>query len=222
MGIRFNNVTVLCDATCKACEHRCSAETVASLDNGQLRVLIPSGWTQDGDILLGPNCTEERALRLVHGADLPDPAEDPPALLETRRDRLETMKEVVRADLEDREAEFPELREFVRQIVLKDGDVPDFLGHIGNGVKTQAEVRVRGGYVEISMRPHGVEFDLTGKKASRWEPGREKLSLTMKHDNLVLVDPPPFMDPQVVEWVQNCLKTMAPEEVSATDEPVAQ
>ena len=165
---------------------------------------MPPGWTQDGETLLGPGCTEERALHKAMRADLPDPAEDPPALRETREARLDTMKEVVKADLENREAEFPELREFVRQIVLKDGDVPDFLGHIGNGVKTQTEVRVRGNYVEISF------------------PGEQSMSLTLKHNDLVLMDPPPFMDPHVVEWVQNCLKTMVPEEVSGTDEPMAQ
>lgn len=214
MGIKFENVTVLCDSTCKACEHRCSAVTVASLEKGQFRVLIPAGWTQDGDTLLGPNCTEERALRKVHEADLPDPAQDPPALKETRGDRLDTMKEVVRADLEEREAEFPELREFMRQIILKDGDIPDFLGHIGDA-QVKTEVRVRGNYVEISFGS-GLGPLLKGNGVG------QSMSLTLKHDDLMLVDPPPFMDRQVLEWVQNCLRTMTPDEVPKADEPLAQ
>lgn len=200
MAIRFDNVTVLCDATCKACGHRCTAQTSASLMDGQLRVLVPHGWTQDGDTLLGPNCTEERALHKVLRAEVPDPANDPEPLRADREHRLATMKEVVRADLEEREAEFPELREFVRQIVLKDGDVPDFLGHVGPG---KVEVRVRGNYVEISF------------------PGEQSMSLTLLHEGLEIRNPPPFMDQRVLGWVQNCLKTMVPEEVPE-EEPVAQ
>jgi hypothetical protein len=213
MGIRFDSVTVLCDATCKACTHRCSATTAASLDDGQLRVLIPAGWTQDGDMLLGPNCTEERALQRAMAAEVPDPDKDPPALKKDREERLKAMKEVVRADLEDREAEFPELREYVRQLVLDEGDVPDFFGHIGDA-KVKTEVRVRGNYVEISFS-HAIVPLLKGKNPT------QHMSLTLKHENLELVDPPAFVDRQVVEWVQNCLRTMDLAEVSP-DEPVAQ
>jgi len=191
---------VLCDATCKACTHRCSATTAASLTDGQLKVLIPSGWTQDGDMLIGPNCTEERALQRAMMAEVPDPAKDPPALKKDREERLSAMKEVVRADLEEREAEFPELREYVRQLVLNEGDMPDFLGHVGPG---KVEVRVRGDYVEISF------------------PGEQSMSLTLRHTNLEIKDPPAFMDRQVLDWVQNCLRTMDPAEVP-DEGPVAQ
>jgi hypothetical protein len=207
MAIRFGNITVLCDATCKACEHRCSAQTSAALEDGQIKVLVPHGWTQDGYMLLGPNCTEERALQRAMMAEVPDPTNDPEPLKADREHRLSAMKEVVRADLEEREAAFPELREFVRKLVLKEGDVPDFLGHIGNvrnEPSARVEVRVRGNYVEIS-----------------W-PGEQSMSLTLLHENLEIKDPPKFMDEQVLEWVQNCLRTMVLEEVPTEDEPVPQ
>ena len=202
MAIRFDGVTVLCD-TCEGgpYQFRVAAETSASLVDGQLRVLRPTGWVEEGDTLICPRCAEERALERVDEAKVPDPADDPPVVAKTREERLKTMKEVVRADLEDREAEFPELREFVRQIVLKDGDVPDFLGHVDDA---KVEVRVRGGYVEIS-----------------W-PGEQSMSLTLRHEDLVIKDPPAFMDKRIIEWVQNCLRTMTPDEVSDEGEPVAQ
>jgi len=215
MAIRFKNVMVLCDACEKGpFQHRITAETSAALVDGQLRILMPHGWTQDGDTLICPTCTEAKALAKVHEAEVPDPANDPPALKETREARLETMKEVVRADLEEREAEFPELRDFVRQLVLKDGDVPDFLGHIGDA-QVKTEVRVRGNYVEISF----------GSGFGPWLKGEgigQGMSLTLCHDNLEIVDPPAFVDRQVLDWVQNCLRTMTPAEVSGSDEPVAQ
>lgn len=211
MAIRFDGVKVLCDV-CEG-QTRAMAETSAALVDGQLRVLRPSGWMEEGTTLLCPRCAEERALEKVDEAEVPDPANDPEPLKKTRAERLTQMKEVVRADLEEREAEFPELREFIREIVMKDGDVPDFLGHIGNAnVKT--EVRVRGSYVEISF---GAGFGPWLKGESG--PG---MSLTLKHEDLKLVDPPAFVDPAIVEWVQNCLRTMTPDELSDEDEPVAQ
>jgi hypothetical protein len=211
MAIRFDGVKVLCDM-CKG-QTRAMADTSAALVDGQLRVLRPSGWSEEGDTLICPQCAEERALEKVDEAKVPDPANDPPVIAETRENRLKLMKEVVKADLEEREAEFPELREFVREIVMKDGDVPDFLGHIGDAnVKT--EVRVRGSYVEISF---GAGFGPWLKGESG--PG---MSLTLKHEDLKLVDPPAFVDARIVEWVQNCLRTMTPDELSDEDEPVAQ
>lgn len=212
MGVRFENVVVSCDSTCKACEHQCTALTIAKLEDGLIRVAIPPGWTQDGDTLLGPNCTEERALYKAMQADLPDPADDPEPLRETREARLDTMKEVVKADLEEREAEFPELRDFVRRIVLKDGDVPDFLGHVGPG---KVEVRVRGDYVEISFGQNLGSWLKNGSDG-------QGMSLTLRHRDLEIENPPAFMDPQVLEWVQGCLRTMTPAEVSDDDGPVAQ
>lgn len=209
MAIRFDKVVVLCDSCDKGpFQHRVTAETSASLAaDGQLRVLMPHGWTQDGDMLICPTCTEQRALQKAIMAEVPDPANDPEPLKADRERRLSAMKEVVKADLEDREAEFPELREFVRKLVLKEGDIPDFLGHIGNvrnEPSARVEVRVRGNYVEIS-----------------W-PGDQSMSLTLLHENLEIKDPPKFMDPQVLAWVQNCLRTMTLEEVSNEDEPVPQ
>lgn len=211
MAIRFDGVKVLCDV-CKG-QTRAVAATSAALVDGQLRVLRPSGWSEEGDSLLCPVCTEQRALERVDEAEIPDPANDPEPLKRTRKERLETMKEVVRADLEEREAEFPELREFVRQFVMNDGDVPDFLGHIG-GANVKTEVRVRGGYVEISFGT-GYGHSMTGSSG----PG---MSLILKHEDLKLVDPPAFVDPTIIEWVQSCLKTMTPDELSDEDEPVAQ
>jgi len=205
MAIRFDGVTVLCD-TCEG-QTRAMADTSAALVDGQLRVLRPAGWAEEGDVLLCPRCAEERALEKVDEAKVPDPANDPPVIAETRENRLKLMKEVVKADLEEREAEFPELREFVRQIVLKDGDAPDFLGHIGNvrnEESARVEVRVRGNYVEIS-----------------W-PGEQSMSMTLQHEDLEIKNPPTFMDERIVEWVQNCLRTMTPDEVSDEGEPVAQ
>jgi hypothetical protein len=204
MTIILDSVLVRCDATCQACDHQCTAITQAVLKNGEIRVTMPPQWTQDGDQMIGPQCTEERALQKAMEADLPDPAEDPPALKETREQRLETMKETVRADLEEREAEFPELREFMRTLTVSDGDMPDFMGHVGKDkAGARVEVRVRGDYVEIL-----------------W-PGEQTMNLTLKHEELVLVDPPPFIDPDVLTWVQSCLKTMSIAEVSDRSEPVA-
>lgn len=201
MAIRLDNVTVLCDGNCQRGMYRYTAETSAALVNGEIRVLMPTGWAQDGDTLICPQCAEERALAKVHEAKIPDPANDPEPLKRTREDRLAAMKEVVKADLEEREAEFPELREFIRQIVVKDGDMPDFLGHVGDA---RVEVKVRGNYVEIS-----------------W-PGEQSMTLTLQHENLKLVSPPAFMDAKVVEWVQNCLLTMSPDEVKDEPDPVKQ
>lgn len=200
MAIRFDSVTVLCDA-CDEGRYRATAETSAALANGQLRVLRPPGWSEAGPKLICPTCAEARALEKVDQAEVPDPTNDPEPLRKTREERLDSMKEVVRADLEEREAEFPELREYVRQIMVKDGDMPDFLGHVGDA---KVEVKVRSNYVEIS-----------------W-PGAQSMTLTLQHDDLKLVNPPLFMDAKVVEWVQNCLQTMAPDEVKDEPDPVKQ
>lgn len=213
MAIRLNGVVVLCDATCKACEHRCTAETSASLEDGQLRILVPSGWSQDGDLLLGPNCSEERALKRVQAAKVPDPADDPPELSDVREARLAVMREVVKADLENREADLSELREYVREVMLHDGNVPNFLGHVGSP-SVRTEVRVRGDYVEISFHE--------GLEPSVKEGTGPAMSLVLKHDELELVAPPKFVDPIILEWVQNCLRTMTPEEVTEATAPVFQ
>ena len=55
---------------------------------------------------------------------------------------------------------------------------------------TPAPVRVKGAYIEIS-----------------W-PYRSGMSLTLKHHDLELVEPPPFLSDKLLMWVQNGLRTM--------------
>ena len=212
MTIKFDNVTILCDEDENVCECTAAA-TSAILRNGEINVVLPASWSKDGDRLVGPSCTERRALQRAMLATVPDPSNDPAPLKATRAQRLETMKETLRADLEEREAEFPELREFMRQLVLADGDVPDFLGHIGDA-KVKTEVRVRGDYVEISFS-HALAPLLEGENPA------QHMTLTLQHKDLELINPPAFVDPAVLTWVQNCLKTMTVEEVSDRPKPVA-
>jgi predicted nucleic acid-binding Zn-ribbon protein len=208
MGIRLDKVTVLCDDTCKACLHRCSAVTTAVLEPKGIKVELPSGWTQDGDRLFGVNCSEERALRKVHDAEMPDPSKVDPQFRAQSEHAKELMRPVVRdalrEDLEEEAEEDERVREMDESVLqglrIVDGgdDEPDFRGRIGNTMAV-TEVRVRGEFVRIT-----------------W-PGSSDVELELRHENFELVKVPPFLAAEVVTWVQNGLKTMKGQPVRRAD-----
>lgn len=202
MAIRLDGLTLLCDDTCPKCLHRCTVQTSAILEHGTLRVLIPHGWTQEGEKVLGPNCTEEHALAKIKNALVPDPANDPPVVQQHREWSLEQMREVVREVLAEEKA--PDGPKLFAEVARDPRDnEPDFSGHFGEGMSL-VEVGVRGQYVEIS-----------------W-PNEQGISLTLQHHDYRLRAIPSFLDPKLVEWLQNCLLTMAPNTPRVTDNPVVQ
>lgn len=204
MTVKLNGVEVLCDGECGhrpgQCRYRCSATTKAALGlDGRPHVELPHGWTQREGQVFGPNCTDQMALAKALRAPMPSPEDDPPILAKGRDKRLEVMREVVKEDLfEDAEsteglialsgerAALDEMREIVEQ--GSSPDEPDFAGS-PSASDAKIEVRVKGDYVEIS-----------------W-PDRPGLSLTLRHEGFQLLDPPAFVDENLLKWVQGCLAT---------------
>jgi hypothetical protein len=158
---------------------------------------MPDGWSQHEGKVFGPGCTEERALKKVLRAELPSPENDPPIIQEEAEARKEIMREVVREDL-GRESHLAEKLERLKALsLLQDsGAEPDFQGTLDRSAKDTTEVWVKGDFVEIC-----------------W-PNRSGMSLTLRHENFELVDPPPFLSPELLTWVQNGLRTMKTEERS--------
>lgn len=204
MPVRIEGVAIICDGqTCKLSKRPFIAFAHVDIRKGSLSIVPPRGWTRDDeDYWFCPLCSENRVLEKTLQAEVPNSDEDPPILKISREERLREMKEIVRADLEEREAEFPELREYIRSLIEENS--PDFVGYVGVGTKYRTEVRVRGKYVDIS-----------------W-PGSQTLSLVLQHKDLKLVSPPSFIDRSILEWVQNCLLTIDPNEISNNAETMSQ
>ncbi len=205
------NVEVQCDGECGSrtgqCRYRCSQATGATLHaDGKVGVDLPSGWTSSFSPeshlvhVFGPNCNDQLAMAKALRAELPKPENDEPLIAKGREKRLEIMREVVKEDLaEDAnkhdafialDGETPaldEMREFIEKKVV-DSAEPDFVGS-PEGTAGKIEVRVKGDYIEIS-----------------W-PDRPGLSLTLQHKRFILVDPPAFVDEDLIRYIQGCLAT---------------
>jgi hypothetical protein len=202
--IKVEGLKVLCDGECGYkpgfCTHRCSVETQGALTAaGKISVEMPDGWTQDEGRVFGRACSERRSLEKVLRAPLPDPEDDPPHVKRARAKHVEVMREVVKEDLKgesDLEAKVAHIREIAER-----GDDADFAGHFGGH---QVEVRVREDHVEIGWPNNKVGMS----------------SITLRHEGLELIDPPPFLDERMVAWIQNCLRTLEGEPLQKSNRAV--
>ena len=197
--------------TCDWCDHgpgdRYTTPGTAEMRDGVINISLPRGWTKDkeGEFYC-PRCTERRAMEKALETELPDPEKDPEPLKATKERRMKWMKKAIREDLADPDAdEYDDdldLKHYVKSL-QDDDNAPDFLGHFGEE-GTLIEVRANKDFVEV-----------------KW-PGDQNMSLTLRHKELQLLNPPPFIDHQVMEWVQGCLRTMTPKEVEDREETLAQ
>lgn len=195
MSIKVEGLKVLCDGECGVkragyCAHTCSTPTNGRLVNGVVAVEMPEGWTQGEGRVFGPMCSERQAMGKVLRASVPDHGDDPPIIQKAREGQVEVMREVIKEDLEG-ESDLEEKVASLREIVGRDND-PDFSGSFTGAHRDTVEVRVRSEDVEI-----------------RW-PYTEgsMMSITIRHADLELVNPPPFIDASLVSWINGCLKTM--------------
>jgi hypothetical protein len=202
--LRFTGVVVTCDDPETSCEQRCSENTYAMQEGDRLRVVLPRGWTQKGETIFGPNCTEQHAARKILSTPLPDPEQDPPILKVRREKQMEMMRQVIREELRGATSEARSMYEKLLGTVRTDDGEPDFSGHVGES-PDRVEVRTKGQWVEITWPTH------------------EGMSLTLRQEGGRLIDPPPFLDAALLVWVQNGLRTAATGVVSlaTSDDPVA-
>jgi len=202
MSIKIDGLRVLCDGLCGVdrrdyCTHRCSALTRGSITDGAIAVEVPQGWTQENGGLFGPGCSERHSLTKIMSASLPDPENDPPAIKKLRKGQVEVMREVIKEDLQG-ESDLEEKVATIREMVYSGSDSePDFsMGPPGHS--SRVEVRV---YIDA------VEVD--------WPETQDSLySITIQHRNLELVNPPPFIDQSLIQWINGCLKTMRGDRLS--------
>lgn len=199
MTIKIGNLVVVCDGGCAPynsqqagyCSNTCRAHTEGLLlSTGGVATELPAGWTQEDDKVFGPMCSERRAMAKIMQAEVPDPEKDPPKLKEQRKKSVEIMRSVIKEDLEGKSDLQEKIQELRNQVsMLTDDESPDFTGTYES---EKVEVRVKAELVEISWP--GTVDSLT--------------SITVRHKDLVLVNPPPFLDKKLVEWINGCLKTM--------------
>ena len=192
MGVKVHNLKVVCEGDCGVqasfCHYHCLADASGTLtETGRIDLHLPKGWSRLDKVLLGPVCTERRGLERALAAKVPDPSEDPPELQTRREGQVELMREVIKQDLTG-ESNLDEKVAPMREVLWENAS--DFAGTF-SGVRV--EVRVQEDSVELS-----------------WiHPTKELMtSLSLQHLDLVLVDPPPFIEGALVQWVNNCLRTL--------------
>jgi hypothetical protein len=202
------DVTVACDGRLE--DGHCLSEirTVMELIPGGVdRVMTPRGWSCHDNRWLCPRCGEQVVLARLIQTSPPDGSADPAVVRDFRKWQKEEMRQIVREELETA----AEAKALKAPAPLVEGGAaisyserePNFAGHVGTGVGSMIEVRVKGAFVEIT-----------------W-PEADGSSLVLRHSDFTLVERPPFLDPVVYEWVKNGVKTMRGGAVTNHEDPIA-